>query len=113
MRRGVIADRAERSDATIEVLVDKEVNGYRLVVTRSRSVEHGGVSLSPRELEIARVIAKGHVNKTIAGVLDISTWKVGTHLRRIFAKFAVTSRAAMVARLMESVATEYPLPKQR
>jgi len=36
----------------------------------------------------------------IAAVLEISTWTVGTHLRRMFAKFGVNSRAAMVAQLI-------------
>ncbi len=56
--------------------------------------------LSPRELEIARLVAVGHPNKVIADVLEISSWTVGTHLRRIFAKLNVPSRAAMVARLL-------------
>jgi DNA-binding CsgD family transcriptional regulator len=47
------------------------------------------------------MVAKGYPNKTIAAVLDISPWTVCTHLRRIFAKFGVGSRAAMVARLLE------------
>jgi DNA-binding CsgD family transcriptional regulator len=45
------------------------------------------------------MIARGLPNKTIAAVLEISTWTVGTYLRRIFAKLHVTSRAAMVAKL--------------
>lgn len=57
--------------------------------------------LSPRELEIVRLVAKGCVNKTVADVLDISQWTVAAHLRRIFAKLSVTSRAAMVARVFE------------
>ena len=36
-----------------------------------------------------------------ATLLDISTWTVSTHLRRVFAKLAVTSLAAMVARTIE------------
>lgn len=59
------------------------------------------VGLSPRELEIVRLVAKGEVNKTIAAVLEISPWTVATHLRRIYAKLGVTSRAAMVARIFE------------
>ena len=41
------------------------------------------------------------MNKTIAAVLDISSWTVCTYLRRLFAKLNVCSRAAMVARLIE------------
>jgi DNA-binding CsgD family transcriptional regulator len=57
--------------------------------------------LSPREFEIVRMIAHGLPNKAIAAALSISEWTVGTHLRRIFAKFGVSSRAAMVARWLE------------
>jgi DNA-binding CsgD family transcriptional regulator len=49
-----------------------------------------------------RMVAKGHPNKVIADVLNISSWTVCTHLRRIFAKLGVGSRAAMVAQLLES-----------
>jgi two-component system, NarL family, nitrate/nitrite response regulator NarL len=53
------------------------------------------------ELAIARLIAKGLPNKCIGDILEISPWTVATHLRRIFVKLGVTSRAAMVARLGE------------
>lgn len=55
--------------------------------------------LSPREIEIVRLVGAGHTNKTIAVVLDISLYTVSTHLRRIFAKLGVSTRAAMVAAL--------------
>jgi hypothetical protein len=45
------------------------------------------------------MVAGGHPNKTIASVLNISSWTVCTYLRRIFAKLGVNSRAAMVARM--------------
>lgn len=83
------------------VLLDKEVSGYRLVLIRETPDPLSGINLSPREREIARLIAKGYPNKSIAAVLEISCWTVGTHLRRVFAKLGVTCRAAMVARLME------------
>lgn len=52
------------------------------------------------ELEIARVVARGLPNKAIASVLQISTWTVSSHLRRVFSKLDVTSRAEMVGRLL-------------
>lgn len=57
--------------------------------------------LSPREHEIARMVGKGYTNKQIAGVLDISLYTVSAHMRRIFSKLGVGSRAAMVAALSE------------
>ena len=60
------------------------------------------VVLSRRQEEIARLIAQGYPNKTIAAELAISPWTVGTYIRRIFTKVGVSSRAAMVARLLEN-----------
>ena len=79
-----------------ELLLDVAVDGIRCVLTRA--AEGDEVTLSPREREIVRLVAEGHPNKIIAAELDISAWTVGTHLRRIFAKLGVASRAAMVAR---------------
>jgi DNA-binding CsgD family transcriptional regulator len=82
-----------------EVMLDLAMDGWRYQLLRSAP---GGapVSLSSRELEIARMIASGHTNRTVAVVLDISPWTVSTHLRRVFAKLNVGSRAAMVGRLV-------------
>jgi two-component system nitrate/nitrite response regulator NarL len=84
-----------------EVLVDTDVDGYRYLLVRMRRLGSNRVQLSPREQEIVRMVAKGHPNKVIADVLNISSWTVCTHLRRIFAKLGVGSRAAMVAQLLE------------
>jgi DNA-binding CsgD family transcriptional regulator len=54
-------------------------------------------ALSPRELQIARLVADGATNRAIASALDISLWTVSTHMRRIFVKLDVCSRAEMVA----------------
>lgn len=80
------------------VILDVRVDGVRCLLTR---IPEAQVPLSPRELEIARMVAKGYPNKTIASILDISSWTVASHIRRIFAKFGVSSRAAMVACLLE------------
>jgi DNA-binding CsgD family transcriptional regulator len=87
------------SNSSEEVLIDTEVNGSRYLLLRMPN--RGRIQLSPREQEIVRMVAKGHPNKVIADVLNISSWTVCTHLRRIFAKLGVGSRAAMVAQLLE------------
>jgi len=86
---------------TEEVVLDIDINGVRYLLVRMPSHSRVGVQLSPREHEIVRMVAMGHPNKVIAAVLSISSWTVCTHLRRIFAKLGVGSRAAMVARLHE------------
>jgi DNA-binding CsgD family transcriptional regulator len=88
---------------TEETFLDVEVDGIRCLLIRPPPrPEHGPLqALSPREHEIARMVAKGYANKTIASVLDISSWTVSSHLRRIYTKLGVGSRAAMVARLLE------------
>lgn len=83
-----------------DVLLDVEMEGVRCVLIE-RGPEASPASLSPREHEIARMVASGYPNKKIAAVLNISAWTVSTHLRRVFAKLGVRSRAAMVARLAE------------
>ena len=60
------------------------------------------VVLSPRELQVAHLVARGATNRMIASRLEISTWTVATHVRRIFAKLRVNSRAEMVAQLVRS-----------
>jgi DNA-binding CsgD family transcriptional regulator len=57
-------------------------------------------SLSTREREIVALVAQGLPNKQIAAALNISQWTVGSHLRVLYAKFGVTSRAALVASVL-------------
>lgn len=93
------ARKSQREDSdTPEVLLEVEIDEARYTLTRTcpQAVEPE-VSLSPREKEIVRLVAKGLPNKTIAAVLEISPWTVATHLRRVFGKLGVGSRAEMVA----------------
>jgi DNA-binding NarL/FixJ family response regulator len=99
---GSSARPSENQDASEEVLVDCEVDGVRCVLARAHNGHGDALPLSPREREVARMIAKGYPNKIIASVLDISVWTVSTHLRRIFAKLGVTSRTAMVTTMFKN-----------
>jgi DNA-binding CsgD family transcriptional regulator len=82
-----------------QILLDIHLDGERYLLVRMPKRSH--IPLSPREIEIVRMVAQGHPNKIIADVLSISSWTVCAHLRRIFTKLGVASRAAMVARLLE------------
>ena len=53
--------------------------------------------LTARELQIASLVALGR-NKQIAAQLHISEWTVATHVRRVFCKLGVSTRAGMVYR---------------
>lgn len=97
MRRVRNADQAA-AGTEARVLVDLESDGIRCLLVRMAAPRQAAL-LSPREQEIAHMIAHGLPNKAIAAVLEISSWTVGTYLRRMFAKLHVTSRAALVATL--------------
>ena len=55
-------------------------------------------SLSPRELDVLRLLAEGYVNKEIADRLSLSAPTVATYIRRIYEKLHVHSRAAAIGR---------------
>lgn len=94
------------------VVIDVEVDGSRYLLIKTLPMDHRGAALSPREREIVRMVALGHPNKVIAAVLNISMWTVCTHLRRIFSKLDVTSRAAMVAKVTD-LGAERAAPLER
>lgn len=86
------------------ILLDLRVDDVRcrLEVTAAPEPAPDCGVLSPRETEVARMVAQGYQNKTIAMALEISSFTVSSYLRRIFAKLGVNSRAAMVAQVMEN-----------
>jgi excisionase family DNA binding protein len=53
-------------------------------------------SLSPRELDVLRLVAAGHANPAIAAVLYISPATVKRHVTNILAKLGLDSRAAAI-----------------
>ncbi len=58
----------------------------------SEAVDH----LTPRELDVLRLMARGHSNAEIADELVISGVTVKSHIGRIFLKLALRDRAAAI-----------------
>lgn len=85
-----------------EIILEVEIDGLKYCLVRCQPALDSPITLSSRELAIAKLIAQGFSNKCISSSLQISQWTVNTYLRRIFGKLGVTSRAAMVMRLMET-----------
>ena len=70
-----------------------------------------GVSLTPRELEVLRLVAEGRSNHQIADELLISARTVSVHVSHILGKLSVSSRveaAAVAHRLAMSEDVESP-----
>lgn len=63
-------------------------------VARERA---GQPDLSGREVEVLDLVAKGLTNKEIAGVLGFSEDGAKQHLRKIYGKLGVTTRAEAIA----------------
>ncbi|MET8143437.1 response regulator transcription factor [Sphaerisporangium sp. NPDC005288] len=59
-------------------------------------------ALSPRELEVLGLVARGATNREIAAKLFITEATVKTHLLHVFAKLKVNDRAAAVAAAYET-----------
>jgi DNA-binding NarL/FixJ family response regulator len=57
--------------------------------------------LTDREVEVLRLIARGHVNKQVATLLGISPKTVGRHIEHIYAKAGVATRAGATLWAME------------
>lgn len=65
---------------------------------RPPALPAGMAELSARERDVLELLAKGMLQKEIAGQLGISYWTVQTHIARIYEKLHVHSRAQAVAK---------------
>jgi len=82
--------------AGIPVLPTSAQRGLLADATAPRPAA-GDPTVSPREVEVLRLIAEGLANPQIAQRLAISVPTVKTHVNNLFAKLAVPDRAAAVA----------------
>lgn len=77
----------ESLEGALRELNAAEING------RVRTFTDGHeVTLTPREQEVLRLMARGFSNREIADILSISPDTVKTHVRNIFSRLSVTDR---------------------
>lgn len=69
--------------------------GWRGPRRARRGTSGRGTTLSPRELEVAQLVAVGKRNREVAAALFLSEKTVESHLARIYDKLGVRSRAAL------------------
>ncbi|WP_294178244.1 response regulator transcription factor [uncultured Schumannella sp.] len=72
-----------------------------MLVTRVSRPATPPVALSPRELEVLRLVADGLSNRAIGERLFVGESTVKTHLLHVFTKLEVTDRTRAVTRAME------------
>jgi len=61
---------------------------------------HSRTRVSPRELDVVRLVVEGRSNDEIGAALGIGVKTVETHLRRLFERFTVASRTELAARAL-------------
>ncbi|HEY3480761.1 MAG TPA: AAA family ATPase, partial [Streptomyces sp.] len=98
-RAAVMWHRAHRlaTDGGARLLVDLAELVRPQVVTEAPAVPPELAELTPRELEVATLIAEGLSNQAIAARLWLSRRTVETHLSAIYRKSGVPSRSALAS----------------
>ncbi len=69
----------------------------RVDTLTGRAASAGTHGLSPRELEVLRLVAAGNTNRQIASELVVSEHTVARHVQNIFTKLGVSTRTAATA----------------
>jgi DNA-binding NarL/FixJ family response regulator len=64
--------------------------------------------VSPRELDVVRLVVEGRSNDEVGAALGIGAKTVETHLRRLFERFGVASRTELAAKALREGWLEVP-----
>jgi DNA-binding NarL/FixJ family response regulator len=89
--------RALQAAAAGQSIIDGEVQRRLIEATTAVPVPQEADGLTPRELEVLRLIAAGLSNTEIARRLVVSEATVKTHINHLFAKAGLRDRAQAVA----------------
>jgi DNA-binding NarL/FixJ family response regulator len=69
----------------------------RMLLQRNRAFENASTTLTPREVEITRMVAQGLRNKEIGNRLSITEGTVKFHLHSIYEKLQIDGRFALIS----------------
>lgn len=98
-----IADQVHATSmlSTLENLFERAI-AYNLDLYSRTALKPGALleTCSPREREVVDLLVQGKTNGEIAAALNIRQNTVKNHVARIFDKFGVNTRAALVAQVM-------------
>ena len=99
-------------DSVLDSIVTRKLL-QRVALAKEPSESETSGQLSPREIEILRLAAKGMTNKDIANTLVLSVRTVEAHLTNIFNKMGVGSRTdAIIQGLREGYITLDDIPPE-
>jgi DNA-binding NarL/FixJ family response regulator len=84
--------------APLDELVDAIRRAAEGGLSFRRRPDGAAARLTPRELEVVRLVADGRSNDEIAAALGIGVKTVETHLGRVFERFGLASRAELAVR---------------
>ncbi len=96
--------RAVRSVLAGEPLLAPQMTGHllrRLSAEHRVQTESPTEPLTPREVEVLRLVAQGRTNREIGQVLMLSAATVKVHVQHIIAKLAVSDRTQAAVRAVE------------
>jgi len=81
-----------------ETCIDADVVAQAVESSRGQQRQRQDVDrlLTPREIEIVRLLAQGHRNNSIAERLNISEGTVKVHLHNVYEKLGLSSRLELV-----------------
>jgi NarL family two-component system response regulator LiaR len=91
--------RAIKAAAAGQVQLSPQVSSYLLGTIR---VPEFTASLTPREMDVLRLLARGYSNKEIARTLHLVEETIKSHVRHILAKLGVQSRTQAVLAAIRS-----------
>lgn len=80
----------------LDPLVAGQITHHFAAARDARPQGSGGAALSPRELEVLRLLARGYANREIAAELSISVKTVDAHKANGMEKLGMTSRIELV-----------------